>query len=63
MKEARAVRGGGFYNEAGYCRSSYRSYNSPGNQFDGLGFRVVLFSPQRPLPSSALPSNRLPSSS
>ena len=38
----RVLRGGGWFDIASYCRSSDRSYNSPGDRDDGLGIRLVL---------------------
>ncbi|MEA3417310.1 MAG: formylglycine-generating enzyme family protein, partial [Thermodesulfobacteriota bacterium] len=36
----RVRRGGSWFNDAGYCRSANRSYNSPGLHFFSLGFRL-----------------------
>ena len=38
----RVIRGGGWYNDARDCRSSYRDINTPGNRYDYLGLRLVL---------------------
>jgi len=38
----RVVRGGGWSNHAGGCRSADRGGCSPGDWFNGLGFRVSL---------------------
>ncbi|MBM4394959.1 MAG: S8 family serine peptidase [Deltaproteobacteria bacterium] len=35
----RVLRGGSWYHDAGYARSAYRSYFSPGRRYDTLGFR------------------------
>jgi formylglycine-generating enzyme required for sulfatase activity len=37
----RVFRGGGWYGNAVYCRSAYRSYGAPGFRDDGVGFRLV----------------------
>ncbi len=37
----RVLRGGGWLNNASYCRSSNRLSNSPDRRFNNLGFRVV----------------------
>ena len=58
-----AFRGGSWYNASTYCRASYRLWFVPSYRDDNLGFRVVLSPPQRPLPSSVLPSNGFPLSS
>jgi formylglycine-generating enzyme required for sulfatase activity len=34
-------RGGDWSNDADYCRVANRSGNSPGNEYDYLGFRRV----------------------
>jgi formylglycine-generating enzyme required for sulfatase activity len=36
----RVVRGGGWVNDAGYCRSAIRLDDTPGGRYDNLGFRV-----------------------
>lgn len=38
----RVVRGGGWNNVSGYCRSAFRDYSDPSIVFDDGGFRVVL---------------------
>ena len=38
----RVARGGGWYINAFYCRSSVRSVGTPSTRFNGNGFRVVL---------------------
>ncbi len=38
----RVHRGGGWYSDAGLCRSANRNYNSPGSQGYDLGFRLAL---------------------
>ena len=59
--EPRAFRGGSWYYAARYCRASFRYRYVPGYRCIFIGFRVALSSPQdRGLPSSVLPSNRLP---
>lgn len=40
--DRRVVRGGGWGDNARYCRSTYRDYNAPGRRNDGLGFRLAL---------------------
>ena len=40
-KEYKVKRGGGWYNSAYYTRSAIRSYYSPTNTDDDLGFRLV----------------------
>ncbi|MEB3123792.1 MAG: formylglycine-generating enzyme family protein [Snowella sp.] len=35
------LRGGSWYNPPGYCRSAYRSFNTPDIRFNVFGFRVV----------------------
>ncbi len=37
----RMIRGGSWYDEAAYCRSAFRYYDSPGHRDNGLGFRIV----------------------
>ena len=37
----RVLRGGGWGNDSGSCRSALRSWYSPGNRNDGLGFRLL----------------------
>ena len=37
----RVVRGGGWYNDAVYCRSALRNRYDPGDRLDGLGFRLL----------------------
>ena len=61
--EDRAYRGGSWLNASTNCRASNRSRYDPSDRDNGLGFRVVLSPPQRPLPSSVLPSNGFPLSS
>jgi len=39
---ARVGRGGGWDSGVGYCRSAFRSLNSPGGRGSGLGFRLAL---------------------
>lgn len=41
----RVVRGGGWYDGAGYARVANRGGNDPGNRYDFLGFRLVRTSP------------------
>ena len=38
----RVLRGGGWYNDAGYCRSADRHGYNPLNHLNSLGFRVAL---------------------
>ncbi len=38
----RVLRGGGWVNEAQYCRSAIRNSESPNYSFSTVGFRVVL---------------------
>ena len=38
----RVYRGGSWYDIAGYCRSSYRNYLTPGFRYDALGLRLAL---------------------
>jgi len=40
----RVLRGGSWWNDAAFCRSAYRSRNSPGYRYDNLGFRLALSS-------------------
>jgi len=54
--EDRALRGGSWGNVTWNCRASNRSRGTPDYRNYFLGFRVVLSSPQRPLPSAVLPS-------
>ena len=37
----RVFRGGSWYNDASFCRSAYRSRNSPDYRGSDLGFRVL----------------------
>ncbi len=37
----RVFRGGGWFDDAGNCRSAYRSYHGPGNRNRDLGFRLI----------------------
>jgi formylglycine-generating enzyme required for sulfatase activity len=37
----RVIRGGGWNNNAGNCRSAQRNSNSPGNRNNDLGFRLL----------------------
>lgn len=37
----RVVRGGGWFNDAGYCRSAFRIRSTPDNRDVNLGFRVA----------------------
>ncbi len=37
----RGARGGGWYDDAGYCRSAYRSHAAPVNRGHDLGFRLL----------------------
>ncbi|MBF2079565.1 MAG: hypothetical protein IGR76_13870 [Synechococcales cyanobacterium T60_A2020_003] len=39
------MRGGSWYNNPGNCRSANRHRNTPGNQNNNIGFRVVCGSP------------------
>ena len=55
--EERAIRGGSWCLDSGRCRASYRVGYEPGSRLIFLGFRLALSSPQRPLPSSVLPSD------
>ncbi|WP_373549152.1 formylglycine-generating enzyme family protein [Haliscomenobacter sp.] len=41
----RVLRGGSWYFNAHYCRSSYRFSYRPARRDDGVGFRVLLFPP------------------
>ena len=41
----RVSRGGGYFNDAQFCRAAYRSRNDPAHRDGGIGFRLVL-SPQ-----------------
>jgi formylglycine-generating enzyme required for sulfatase activity len=41
----RVLRGGGWYNNAGSCRSAYRYWDQPEDSDDDMGFRVVLIPP------------------
>lgn len=50
----RVLRGGGWYGDPLYCRSSYRRHNFPAFRGSIIGFRVVLFSPPDSWP---VPSN------
>ncbi len=36
----RVYRGGSWYNDSRLCRTSYRSYDSPSNRFNLIGFRL-----------------------
>ncbi|MEZ4960422.1 MAG: formylglycine-generating enzyme family protein [Saprospiraceae bacterium] len=38
----RVRRGGGYFYGAGGCRSANRDFNRPDDQFDGVGFRLVV---------------------
>jgi len=38
----RVIRGGRWFNSAGFVRSAHRNMRSPGNRIDDLGFRLVL---------------------
>jgi len=38
---SRVYRGGSWYYGADYCRSAYRIGDTPGNRYNGLGFRLV----------------------
>ena len=38
----RLYRGGGFVNDAEYCRSAYRYWYYPSSRNFGIGFRVAL---------------------
>jgi formylglycine-generating enzyme required for sulfatase activity len=40
-QERRVLRGGSWFNGPRYCRSAVRSYNTPANRDDDIGFRVV----------------------
>ena len=37
----RVLRGGGWYDDAQYCRSANRYYNSPDDRYNDIGFRLV----------------------
>lgn len=37
----RVLRGGGWYDGAGYCRSAFRNYDDPGFRYDDIGFRLA----------------------
>ena len=37
----RVIRGGSWKSDAGYCRSAFRNFNSPGGRFTGVGFRLA----------------------
>ncbi|MBR6926931.1 MAG: SUMF1/EgtB/PvdO family nonheme iron enzyme, partial [Bacteroidaceae bacterium] len=39
---SRVNRGGGGWNDAGFCRVAHRGRDSPGNRYDDLGFRLAL---------------------
>jgi len=39
---SRVVRGGSWYDSAGYCRSAFRNWHSPGERDRNLGFRLAL---------------------
>ena len=39
---ARVLRGGGWYDNAGYCRVSYRNFDIPGSRGNNSGFRLIL---------------------
>jgi len=41
-KGERVLRGGSWFNNGGYCRSAYRSRNSPDNRYDFNGFRLAV---------------------
>jgi formylglycine-generating enzyme required for sulfatase activity len=41
----RVIRGGGWLNDAGRCRSAYRLYVTPGGRVDDLGFRLLRTAP------------------
>jgi formylglycine-generating enzyme required for sulfatase activity len=43
--DGRVNRGGGWFSEAEYCRSGYRSFRPPDYRFNRVGFRVA-FSPE-----------------
>ena len=40
--EDRVLRGGGWFNDAKYCRSAIRYGGGPGNRYDSTGFRLAL---------------------
>ncbi|MDR0415359.1 MAG: SUMF1/EgtB/PvdO family nonheme iron enzyme [Prevotellaceae bacterium] len=40
----RVIRGGGWYQDAQYCRIAYKGYSIPDNHADDIGFRLVLSS-------------------
>ncbi len=42
LGSARVLRGGGWYDDAGYCRSAYRNSYYPERRYDYFGFRVLL---------------------
>jgi formylglycine-generating enzyme required for sulfatase activity len=48
----RVIRGGGWFFNAGYCRSARRSGYSPGYRSDDLGFRLLAGQPGEPSKSS-----------
>ena len=37
----RVGRGGGWYYDAGYCRSAFRSFDDPSSRYSALGFRLA----------------------
>jgi formylglycine-generating enzyme required for sulfatase activity len=43
----RVLRGGGWLDAAGFCRSAFRYWRDPGDRFGILGFRLALSSPVR----------------
>jgi formylglycine-generating enzyme required for sulfatase activity len=42
---SRVLRGGGWYNDAIYCRCVFRHYSTPGARYDHRGFRLAMDSP------------------
>ena len=38
----RVIRGGGWYDNAASCRVAFRDYGTPGDRYDGIGFRLVV---------------------
>jgi formylglycine-generating enzyme required for sulfatase activity len=42
----RLLCGGSWNNDPGDCRSAFRGFNSRGNRYNGLGFRVLCVSPR-----------------
>ena len=42
-----AIRGGGWYGPASYCRSAFRDFSGPAGRNYGIGFRLVRTLPYR----------------